>query len=313
MIRALAAGDDSAARWPSGRRTSVRARLLRRSFAALERAAARFGRTLIVLEYPPSAELRPRWGHGRPPHPGLARLVEQGRERYDRRLQTMAPALAALADQVPVAAADDGVEPYWDNIWLSGLDAVSLVHFLAERDPATYVEVGSGMSTRWAHHAIRTRGLRTRITSIDPVPRKDVAGLCHVQLRQPLELAALDPFARLEPGDVVFVDGSHRTFQNSDATVFALDVLPALPAGVLVGVHDVLLPADYPPAWARRHYSEQYLLAAYLLGGAPVRVELPCHFVETDAALGARWRELWAANGPDGVLPGGQAFWFEVG
>src|SRR3712207_8692528 len=37
---------------------------------------------------------------------------------------------------------------------------------------------------------------------------------------------------------------------------------------------------SYPPDWARRHYSEQYLLAAYLLGGAPVRIELPCYFVE---------------------------------
>jgi hypothetical protein len=304
--------DHSETRWPSGRRTSARARLLRRSFATLERTAARFGRTLIALEYPPTAQPGPRWGHGRPMHVALSSLIEAGRDRYDRRLEAMAPVLALLAAQVPTRAEANGVGPHWDNIWLTGMDAVSLVYFLRERDPAAYVEVGSGMSTRWADHAIRTSELRTSITSIDPSPRRDIDGLCDQQIRQPLELVGPEPFEQLAPGDVVFVDGSHRCFQNSDATVFALDVLPALASGVLVGVHDVLLPADYPREWTTRYYSEQYLLAAYLLGGASVTLELPCYFVETDGALGARWRDVWRESGPDCAALHGQAFWFEV-
>ncbi len=35
-------------------------------------------------------------------------------------------------------------------------------------------------------------------------------------------------------------------------------------------VHDIFLPDDYPPEWADRYYSEQYLLAAWLLGGGEV-------------------------------------------
>ena len=56
---------------------------------------------------------------------------------------------------------------------------------------------------------------------------------------------------------------------NSDATVFFLEILPRLPGGVLVGIHDVFLPYDYPRDYADRYYSEQYLLAAHLIAGNP--------------------------------------------
>ena len=52
---------------------------------------------------------------------------------------------------------------------------------------------------------------------------------------------------------------------NSDVAVFFLDILPNLAPGVVVHIHDVFLPDDYPPQWIERYYSEQYLLACYLL------------------------------------------------
>lgn len=66
----------------------------------------------------------------------------------------------------------------------------------------------------------------------------------------------------------MFFDGSHRCFQNSDVTAFFLDVMPRLPSGILIGIHDILWPQDYPPGWKDRYYSEQYVLGAYLLGAA---------------------------------------------
>jgi hypothetical protein len=53
-------------------------------------------------------------------------------------------------------------------------------------------------------------------------------------------------FDRLQAGDVLFLDGLHRGFMNSDVTGFMLDVLPRLRPGVLVYVHDIPLPWDYP-------------------------------------------------------------------
>ena len=53
---------------------------------------------------------------------------------------------------------------------------------------------------------------------------------------------------------------------STAAHLFFLDILPQLPKGVLVGIHDIFLPFDYPPEWTGRMYNEMYMLAAYLLG-----------------------------------------------
>ena len=91
--------------------------------------------------------------------------------------------------------------------------------------------------------------------------------VCDTVIRQPLEtLDTAGIIENLQAGDILFVDGSHRCFTNSDVTVVFLEILPRLQPGVLVHFHDILLPYDYPPAWSRRYYSEQYLLACWLLG-----------------------------------------------
>lgn len=54
---------------------------------------------------------------------------------------------------------------------------------LAAGNPATYLEVGSGNSTRFARRAITVHGLRTRIVSIDPEPRAVVDELCDEVVR----------------------------------------------------------------------------------------------------------------------------------
>src|SRR5262249_13315340 len=150
----------------------------------------------------------------------------------------------ALADPlagIPLRGDPADGAPYWDNGWLPPLDALGLYGFLAEHNPRRYVEVGSGNSTRFARRAIADPRLSTRITSIDPAPRAHIDPLCDVVVRQPLERADLGLFADLAAGDVVFLDGSHRAFMGSDVTVFFFEVLPRLPAGVLVHVHDIVL------------------------------------------------------------------------
>ncbi len=90
------------------------------------------------------------------------------------------------------------------------------------------------------------------------------------------------------------MDGSHVALMNSDATVFLLELLPRLDRGVLVGIDDVFLPWDYPPTWTRRLYGEQYLLAAFLLGGAAgYTVRFPGWWIVECSELAAHFRALW--------------------
>lgn len=265
---------------------------------------------------------RPRWGHGLALHPQIWSALERRRADYEQVLQELETHRAVLHAVRHDYDPRDPTAPFWKNAWFSALDAASLVGFLLSRKPTRYLEIGSGHSTMFARYAVRSGGLRTAITSIDPRPRAEIDALCDRVVRAPLETCDLTLFEELEPNDLLFLDGSHRIFTNSDVTVFFLEVLPRLKPGVLVHVHDVFLPADYPPAWNMRGYSEQYLLGAMLLCGAPpFRVILPNYFVCTDPALGSCVRDIFRAGngGQDipifyanaGTTPG-VSFWLET-
>jgi hypothetical protein len=224
--------------------------------------------------------------------------------------ERIADELAELTEWARTVPRSAEVGPRWENDYWGGLDAVWQVRSLRARDPARYVEVGSGFSTLFARKAISDFGLRTRITSIDPSPRREVDAVCDEAIRTPLEDADLSVFESLRAGDIVFIDGSHVVGMNSDAVVFFLEVLPRLPAGVLVGIDDVYLPWDYHPTWVARGYGEQYLLAAYLLGGAPDAISFPGFLVAKALADDARLAGLWnVVENRFGRL--GSSFWFE--
>src|SRR5690606_25710011 len=123
---------------------------------------------------------------------------------------------------------------------------------LSEHRPARFFEIGSGNSTRVAHHARTSAHIPIEIVSIDPYPRADIDRFCDRILRQPLEHVDLALFDELRPGDVLFFDGSHRVLQNSDVTVFFLEILPRIPFGTIVQIHDITLPWDYPAEWRER-------------------------------------------------------------
>jgi len=276
------------------------------------RAADRLdGRTSLVLDYPTSAENRPRYGYGRPTHPELGELIRRSDDAYEGVLRTILARREALS-RIP-SSADDGLEPAWRNPYLPALDGAALYTFLCERRPRHYVEIGSGNSTRFAARAKRDSGLATEIVSIDPHPRAEMEALCDIAIRAPLETVDLAVFDRVESGDIVFMDGSHRAFMNSDAVVFFLDVLYRLPPGVLIAVHDIYLPDDYDPWEADDFYSEQYLLALALLAAPDrLRIVLPADYVEKHSRLRQVLEPLWDEPALAGADHYGCAFWIET-
>jgi hypothetical protein len=183
------------------------------------------------------------------------------------------------------------------NAWFSGLDLAALYMFVARHRPARYIEIGSGWTTKIARRAARDAGVDLHITSIDPQPRAEIDRLCNVVVRRAAEDVDASLLTGLGPGDILFIDGSHRALTNSDCVMLFLEVLPELMGGVLVHVHDVFLPFDYPREWSERYYSEQYLLAAWLLAeGRRFRVELPNMFVSHDPDLRRELDPLWTGN-----------------
>jgi hypothetical protein len=261
------------------------------------------------LEYPLRPE--PRYGYGKPPHPRLYEVIDRNRAAYRRTLESflgLRQQFLAVPLEVPV----DSPEPCWINDWIAALDSVALFSLLCLNNPGTYLEIGSGWSTKFARRAVRDGSLRTRIVSIDPCPRAEIDSICDEVIRKAVEDVELSVFDELDAGDILFVDATHRCSMNSDVAVIFLDVLPRLRPGVLVQFHDIYLPYDYPDWCKDRYYSEQYLLAVHLLADSSrFDIVLPCAFVHNDPELRAILAPLWEETKTQGVSEG-ESFWMRV-
>jgi hypothetical protein len=264
----------------------------------------------LELDY--DLRISPRWGYGLVPNRHIERAIAAHHALYARTLNGLLKYKNAIS-AIPHERRDDHpTAPHWNNLFLSGLDAASLVCFILEKRPQVYFEVGSGNSTRFARYAVNLGGLSSKVISVDPQPRVEVDALCDTVFRIRLEDSDHRIFSVLQAGDILFFDGSHRVFTNSDVAVFFLEILPSLPPGVLVHIHDIFLPLDYPPEWNSRFYSEQYMLAAMLLcGDRPFDIILPNGYVKSDPELSKIASDLMSGTGIE-ITRGTVSFWIRT-
>ena len=213
------------------------------------------------------------------------------------------PAFQAHLDAIDALAADLGAikgpppEPRFDQTWFPRLDAAALYTAVRTLRPQRIVEVGSGHSTRFLMRAVREGALATDVTAIDPQPRADIGGLNLTLHRKTLQDTGLAPFASLTAGDILFVDSSHVLMPGTDVDIILNHVIPALPAGVIVGFHDVFLPSPYPAAWPFTAYNEQNAVAPLLTGASLVFAS-----AYVVSAMQAAFAASWAGRQP--IEPG---------
>ena len=266
----------------------------------------------VFLDYPVNP--RPRFGHGKPPHPKLHSIVDSNRSKYAKILKASLNYMDDIKQIPRHPSKDNPTDPYWQNGFLPGLDVIMLYTMLAEIRPKTYLEVGSGHSTRVAHRSRMDNDIDMKIMSIDPEPRASIQGIVDKMIPSRLESSDYSIFSTVESGDIVFIDNSHRILPNSDSTVFFLEILPELPPGVIVHIHDVYLPYDYPQFMCDRYYSEQYGLAINLLANSSrYRTILPNYFISLDPELAAIVSPYWDLPELQGVERHGGSFWIEIG
>lgn len=245
----------------------------------------------ITLDYPLNTQ--PRYGYGKAPHEKLYRIINRNRLNYVEYMSNFVK-YSDLFSGIDADLPENDPRPRWVNDWISGFDLITLCATLAMYNPRQYIEIGSGNTTKFARQTISHYNLRTKIISIDPEPRSEIDLLCDELIRDALENIDLGLFTELEAGDIIFVDNSHRVFMNSDVTVVFLDILPCLKPGVLLHFHDIFLPFDYPPTWTERYYSEQYMLAVYLLSGSRnFEILMANHFINLDEELSSVLNLLW--------------------
>jgi len=263
----------------------------------------------LFLEY--RTAFKPRYVPGQSAHSELMELISQGKPAYQQMLEK------ALLYQEPILtikhsqAETDPLQPVWDNKYLPGMDIIMLYTLLATIRPTRYFEIGSGHSTKVAAKAIREQQLNTQITCIDPQPRTEIQSLVNRMISSPLEKTDVTIFSELEENDILFVDNSHRILPNSDAMVFFLEILPRLKKGVIVQLHDIYLPYDYPDFMCERFYSEQYGLAIALLANpGKYKPILPNYFIHEDAQLSGVLSPLF--DQMKNVERHGGSFWLRI-
>lgn len=198
---------------------------------------------------------------------GPAYALSPGMERFDP--GAMVQGYGAHRDALTqlMRANATGYAP--DNGYFDTPDAEALYLMVRRLAPARVIEVGCGNSTRITRAAVIDAGLATQITAIDPYPRADIAQV--VDRFEQKRLEQVDPglFADLKAGDILFIDSSHQVRMSNDVAHLFARIIPTLAPGVVIHVHDVFLPFEYPkrffydcPSWG-----EQYVLHALLQGG----------------------------------------------
>lgn len=206
----------------------------------------------------------------------LEQRFDQARPRMDQILQDIDASrgvLTAMKGPPPL--------PRWDQSWFPRLDGAAAYAICKRHQPKQMIEVGSGHSTRMLACAAPA----ANITCIDPQPRADIAALGVDVKPRVLEEADTEAFAGLEAGDIAFFDSSHLLWPGSDVDMIYNRILPVLKPGVLIHIHDILLPDPYPQDWAWRGYTEQNGLSGWLFGGAEILFSSHYAITRMEAAL----------------------------
>lgn len=151
-------------------------------------------------------------------------------------------------------------------------DGEVLYTFIRHLKPRRIIEIGSGNSTLLMLAAIEQNrkddpGYACALQCVEPYahPWLEKTGVTIERSR--VERLGLDYFQDLEAGDFLFIDSSHVVRAQNDVVFEYLELLPRLKPGVLVHIHDIFSPRDYPRAWLidnNRQWAEQYLMEAFL-------------------------------------------------
>jgi len=265
----------------------------------------------LFLDY--KVDFKPRYGHGNPPHADLYTIINSYRVDYKDLLLKSLNYKESIWEIKDSKYETDSLKPAWNNGFLPGLDIIGIYTILTEYKPEKYIEIGSGHSTKVVYKAKTEQNLNTEIISVDPKPRTEIDNLVNKIIRKPFEDIDTNTLDELNENDILFVDNSHRILPNSDSMVFYLEILPKLKKGVIVHIHDVYLPYDYPQFMCDRFYSEQYGLAMYLLvNPKKYKTLLPNYFIYEDKELSELISPIWKHKNLENVEKHGGSYWIKI-
>lgn len=178
---------------------------------------------------------------------------------------------------------EPGFRFWFDNPAYSWGDASILHAMLRHSRPRRLIEVGSGWSSACTIDTVeRYLGNTVEMTFIEPYPDllKSLAGNAAERVRiieSPLQRAPLSLFEELEADDILFIDSTHVLRTGSDVCFALFEILPRIRSGVIVHIHDMFWPFEYPRPWVigeNRSWNELYAMRAFLYENQKWKVEM---------------------------------------
>lgn len=167
-----------------------------------------------------------------------------------------------------------GLRYFYDNNAYVYGDAVVYSAMLLKHRPARIIEIGSGYSSALALDVIDLmEGYSPEVELFDPYPALVESLLAekpspNVKIEgkfvQDVPLAKL---LSLEAGDFYFMDTTHIVKTGSDVLYHFEEILPRLKSGVILHLHDIFYPFEYPKSWVlddKLSWNEIYYFRAFM-------------------------------------------------
>jgi len=207
------------------------------------------------------------------------------KNNFPAQAELAAEFLKLALDYQPAATAEAArisrANYFTENPFFKALDAYAYYGMLRHYRPAKIVEVGSGFTSALALD-VSEKFLNPKpdFVFIDPFPERLHSVLAHSKpdqvaiLEKPVQQVDRELFRQLAARDFLFIDSSHVSKIGSDVNFLLLEILPQLKKGVIIHIHDIFWPFEYPKAWLDegRSWNEIYLLRGMLANSARYQI-----------------------------------------
>ena len=176
------------------------------------------------------------------------------------------------------------------NDFFGQADAEIYFQLIRYLKPKNILEIGSGHSTLIALEAIKRNkdvdGIETSMTCIEPYENDWLDKVNVNILRETIEDTDPKNYLNLKKNDILFIDSSHMIRPQGDVLKIFAEILPKLTAGIIIHIHDIFTPKDYPEKWIikeNKFWNEQYLVEALIANSERYEIYLALNYLKNNS------------------------------
>lgn len=169
-------------------------------------------------------------------------------------------------------------------------DAEIYYQLIRHIKPKNILEIGSGQSTLIALEAIKKNKnidkINTKINCVEPYENTWLDNFNIKIIRKKIEDLHANYYLSLKSGDILFIDSSHVIRPQGDVLKIFFEIIPKLKKGVIIHIHDIFTPKDYPEKWLineNRFWNEQYLVEALMMNKNRYEIYLMLNYLKNNA------------------------------